>query len=219
MKRSTMIALGAAAALVLAGSVVGPELWDYHRFEQALDEHVAEAGHKPASALQERCAGCHGPRGQSLNRLYPALAGQPAAYIQAQLRAFASDQRHSPTMAPLARNLNDEQIALVADFYASQTAGAGEGAPADATLEERGRAAVQSRGCHACHGETLAGKDSAPLLAGQGEDYLANQLLAFKAGDRRDAGGVMLGVATTLSDEDIAAAARYLSRLTSVRRH
>lgn len=214
MKRAIVLAAVGVLA-VGAGALFGPDLLDYYHFEKELDRHVeasqADGGSWPP--LHETCFFCHGPHGQSGNGQYPALSGQPEAYIEAQLRAFASEQRRSPTMGPLARNLSDGQIKFMAAYYARQTPGTSENAPVSAALAQRGKAAVQARSCQACHGEGLMGKDLAPRLAGQGETYLANQLAAFKTGERRDSTGAMAGVAAALSTEDIPAMAHYLSRL------
>jgi cytochrome c553 len=56
--------------------------------------------------------------------------------------------------------------------------------------------------CAACHGATgVSAIPANPHLAGQGGDYIAAQLAAFKAGTRKNA--VMAGMASTLSPEDM----------------
>ena len=213
MKRAIVVVAAGVALGALA--IVGPELWAYHRFGQALERQVeasqAEGGAWPP--LHETCFFCHGPQGQPANAQYPALAGQPAAYLEQQLRAFAGGQRRSATMAPLAGHLSDAQIRFIAAYYARQAPSTVGDAPADPMLEQRGAATVQARSCRACHGEALMGKDLAPRLAGQGESYLAKQLAAFKAGERHDPSGAMDGIAGTLAGDDITAVARYLARL------
>jgi cytochrome c553 len=66
------------------------------------------------------CLSCHGPSG---SREYPRLAGQSARYLSAQLLAWRGGKEGaSPThaiMAPIARRLNDAQIADVSAFFAS----------------------------------------------------------------------------------------------------
>lgn len=212
--------LVAAAAVVAVAAFIVPDLVGYHRFGTALDNQAVasqtDGGRWPQ--FPETCFACHGPRGQSHNAEYPALAGQPAAFIEAQLRAFASGQRDSPTMGPLARNLTDEQIGLLAAYYAKQAPTGSPDVTASAALEARGKAVVQARSCQACHAEGLTGKDLAPRLAGQGESYLGQQLAAFKSGKRHDASGAMDSIAAALSNEDIPAVARYLARMSPERR-
>ncbi|WP_343618176.1 c-type cytochrome [Ralstonia sp.] len=216
MKRALIIvAVVVVAAAAVAGALYGRDLLDGVRYEKAMFE-LGEADKANAGAWpqqQETCFFCHGPHGQSLNAWYPALTGQPKAYVVAQLHAFASDQRSNPYMGPIAKDLTDSQIDTLADYFAKQTPARNEDVAADAALEKRGLALVQARTCQACHGEKLMGKDQAPRLAGQGELYLAKQLADFKAGVRKDPTGAMNGIAATLSSDDIPAVARYLAAM------
>lgn len=44
---------------------------------------------KRGAALAAQCIACHGPKGEGdTDRAYPALAGQPPGYLQAQLMIF-----------------------------------------------------------------------------------------------------------------------------------
>ncbi|WP_175823262.1 c-type cytochrome [Burkholderia sp. BCC0419] len=214
-----MVTIVAVAAAVGAGVLYGRDLTNGMRYEKAMthigDASKANAG--PWPQPQETCFVCHGPQGQSLNAWYPALSGQPKAYIAAQLRAFANDQRPNPYMGPLAKGLTDAQIDAFATYFAQQTPARNEDVPADAKLETRGLALVQARSCQACHGANLMGKDSAARLAGQGRDYLAKQLAEFKAGARKDPTAAMNSIAATLSSEDISAVAHYLAGVSPVR--
>ncbi len=214
MKRTLIIAaIVAVAAAVGAGALYGRDILDGMQYEKAMaqigDADKANAG--PWPQTQETCFVCHGPHGQSLNAWYPALSGQPKAYIAAQLRAFANDQRPNPYMGPLAKDMSDAQIDALATYFAQQAPTRNEDVPADADLQKRGLALVQARSCQACHGEKLMGKDQAPRLVGQGADYLAKQLADFKTGARKDPTGAMNGIAATLSSEDVPAVARYLA--------
>ncbi|AOK14755.1 cytochrome C [Burkholderia cepacia] len=214
MKRGMIIgAVVAIVALAGAGALHGRDILDGMRFEKAMAA-IGEADKANGDAWpqpQETCFFCHGARGQSFNSWYPSLSGQPEAYLAAQLRAFASEQRHNPYMGPLARDLDDGQVKTLAAYFARQTPTRNEDVPADAALDKRGMALIQSRSCQACHGATLMGRDQAPRLAGQGEIYLATQLAAFKTGERRDPTGAMNGLAATLSGDDIRAVAHYLA--------
>ncbi|MBT8144247.1 MAG: cytochrome c [Gammaproteobacteria bacterium] len=65
--------------------------------------------------------------------------------------------------------------------------------------------------CVACHGAGGAAPISPqyPILAGQYADYLAQALHQYKSGERKNA--IMSGLATPLSDEDIADLAAYFA--------
>lgn len=65
------------------------------------------------------CAGCHGANGISNNPLWPNLAGQKAAYLAKQIKAFRDGSRKDPTMEPMARPLSDEDIENLAAYFAS----------------------------------------------------------------------------------------------------
>ena len=52
--------------------------------------------------------------------LWPNLAGQHAAYLAKQMKAFRSGERKDPVMAPMAAGLSDADIDDLAAFYAGQ---------------------------------------------------------------------------------------------------
>lgn len=54
---------------------------------------------------------CHGPLGLSTAPDAPHLAGQPAIYVAAQLRAYRSGASRHEVMAMIARPLSDDEIA------------------------------------------------------------------------------------------------------------
>jgi cytochrome c553 len=67
-----------------------------------------------------------------------------------------------------------------------------------------------SLACQACHA-AIAPTSDTPHLAGQREGYIAKQLKAFKAGDRKQP--VMTAIAGLLSDADMANVAAYWASL------
>jgi cytochrome c553 len=81
----------------------------------AQAEGSLEAGTQKARA----CQVCHGRGGHSTNPTYPILAGQHAAYIQKQLRAFRAGTRKDPIMNGMAAPLSDQDIEDVAAFFHS----------------------------------------------------------------------------------------------------
>ncbi len=74
-----------------------------------------EAGRQKAQA----CTVCHGPLGLSSAPDAPHLAGQPALYTAAQLRAYRSGARKHEVMAVMAKPLTDDDIANLAAWFAS----------------------------------------------------------------------------------------------------
>jgi len=70
-------------------------------------------------AKAQTCAVCHGPLGIAKYPGAPHLAGQPAIYLAAQLRAFRVGARRSPEMEVMAKPLSNEDIDQLAAWYAS----------------------------------------------------------------------------------------------------
>lgn len=98
LRRSTT---GLAAALLVCSAAAG-----------AAD---LQAGRQKAAA----CAVCHGPLGVSVAPDAPNLAGQPAVYLSAQLRAFRSGARKHEVMAVIARPLTDDDISQLAAWFSA----------------------------------------------------------------------------------------------------
>ena len=84
----------------------------------AVPAHAGDAAAGKTKAVV--CSACHGIDGNSINPLWPNLAGQHAAYLAKQMKAFRSGERKDPVMAPMATPLSDADIDDLAAFYASQ---------------------------------------------------------------------------------------------------
>ncbi len=85
----------------------------------ALAEGNAAAGRTVA----ETCLGCHAVEGYfNVYPTYhvPKVGGQSAAYIEAALKAYRDGSRKHDTMNANAANLNDEDIANIAAYFANQ---------------------------------------------------------------------------------------------------
>ncbi len=66
------------------------------------------------------CMACHGPQGLGIGSAnFPRLAGQHATYVEIQLKAFRSKQRHNDLngmMRDAAAKLTDDDIVAVASY-------------------------------------------------------------------------------------------------------
>ncbi len=90
----------------------------------ARDKKLAEAGEKifkggNAATGVPACASCHGPAGAGIPTEFPHLAGQHAAYIVAQLKAFHSGTRANDggkMMRNIAGRMGDQEMAAVAEY-------------------------------------------------------------------------------------------------------
>ena len=94
----------AAAGLLLAAAAA-PTTW-------AQD---ANAGR----SLAATCANCHGTNGNARGDMKP-LAGQSAARIVATMADFKSGGQPATIMHQIAKGYSDEQIKLVAAYFAAQ---------------------------------------------------------------------------------------------------
>lgn len=166
------------------------------------------------------CAACHGADGNSINPIWPNLAGQGASYIVAQLEAFKSGARNNPSMAPMAAGLSSEDMAAIAEYYAAQAPKIAALGDVDVSAAEKlYRGGDVERGipaCMACHGPSGAGNAAAkyPALRGQQVDYTVLQLKAYRDGSRAtDPAEMMRSVAAKLSDDEIDLLAKYVSAL------
>jgi cytochrome c553 len=67
--------------------------------------------------LSAYCKACHGMKGIPVAQVWPNLAGQHAAYLQAQLKAYKSGSRQHPHMQTVLIPLDDAQFAALAAYY------------------------------------------------------------------------------------------------------
>jgi len=73
------------------------------------------------------CTRCHGPSGIGVAPYFPALMGQDARYITAEIIAFRGGQRRNAIlrlMDPVAHGLEAHEIEAVAGYFARQRPGA-----------------------------------------------------------------------------------------------
>ena len=68
------------------------------------------------------CASCHGVDGNSVNPMFPRLAGQHAVYLAKAMRAYKNGARSNALM-PLAlfESLSDTDIDDIAAYFSAQT--------------------------------------------------------------------------------------------------
>lgn len=67
------------------------------------------------------CNQCHGPNGMGVGESFPAIAGQHASYLKAQLLAWRDGSRNNDPdqlMKGIADRLNEQQITAITKYYA-----------------------------------------------------------------------------------------------------
>jgi len=202
--------LGMPLGLLLAATVL------------PVSESFATGSVEQGQAQSATCAACHGADGNSINPEWPSLAGQHPSYLSNALQDFKNGQRSNVLMSGQASALDDQTIEDLAAFFATQKPSK---RTADPALVEQGerlyRGGNLDKGvsaCMACHGPGGGGNPGAgyPVLAGQHATYTANQLMAYRAGERQtdaEQGQVMRNIAALMSDKEIQAVASYIQGL------
>lgn len=185
---------------------------------ESLIEGSADAG----KAKSLTCSACHGADGNSVNPLWPSLAGQHATYAYEQLKAFKDGRRSDPLMSGQVLALEEQDMRDLAVYFEAQAPAAR--AVADPSAVSKGEALYRggdrengASACMACHGPKGQGNPAAnyPSIAGQYAVYTAKQLRDYANGSRRSTRPTqaMRDIAARLSEEDIVAVAAYIQGL------
>jgi cytochrome c553 len=174
--------------------------------DPARGEELAKSG---------KCARCHGDTGVSDDPEDINIAGMRASYLYKQLRDYKDKNRDSRDMYKRVRDLDDQQMADLAVWFAAQTPASLElnpGVdPAILRLVTHGDPERLLKACASCHGrDGRGGQFDHPALTGQYPEYLVTALTEFKEGDRsNDVYARMRHVARSLSEAEIEGLAEY----------
>ncbi|MDQ2702444.1 MAG: c-type cytochrome [Pseudomonadota bacterium] len=173
------------------------------------------------------CARCHGRDGAGRGTdAFPKLAGLDEAYLLASLEAFASGERRSGIMQPVAADLASADLRAMAEHYAKQqprpsppthvSAATAESIARGRELAQAGDGLRRIPACAACHGPGAGQRNRMyPALAGQHAGYIDLQLQLFRKGGRggTEFAPIMVRAAAGLTDRDIADVAAYYASL------
>jgi len=91
---------------------------------------AAAADPQYARSLAATCFACHGTDGRSVGNVPPSLAGQNKDYMLKQLQEFRDGKRPATIMHQHAKGYTDEQLNLIAGYFAAVTPGPAAAAPA-----------------------------------------------------------------------------------------
>lgn len=187
--------------------------------------------------VNETCAACHGELGQGGKKgEYPRLAGQRAAHIADQLKAFRRRARINIPMYPYTqeRELSDADIEDVSAYLAQVELPTqwpefkpGDDALTRLTAMEKVMIIPRSPGdteqggklyqkeCAACHAKDGMGKGKFPRLVGQYTAYLKKQIDAFVKGDRPHDEVEVKGILNEMKEQELLDVLAYLTLIQS----
>jgi cytochrome c553 len=211
MKRQDCVSSPSAriGALLVLGAALAP-------VAPALAGGSIEAGQAKSTV----CAACHGVDGNSLNPIWPSIAGQNEAYIVRSLRDFKAGTRKNVLMTAQAAALSEEDIQDLAAYFASRTLRPKTADPDLVAMGEQlyrgGNKETGIGACIACHGPAGSGNGPAgyPAIAGQHAPYTVAQLMAYRSGERvSDPSQMMRNNTARMTDAEIEAVASYVQGL------
>jgi len=188
LKRGRPLAFGLAAVLLCCGPA------------------LTQSG--PLAEKLQLCAACHGEDGNSKMERIPSLAGEPAFFVLNQLFLMREGVRKVEAMAPIVKDLKDEDLQALADHFAKLPAKP-SGEAIDPVQVKKGAEIASHRHCDSCHQKNLGGAEQVPRIAKQRIDYLIPALLAFRDGTRPGADTEMSVNLGGTSNEDLVALAHY----------
>ena len=162
-----------------------------------------------ATMLADTCAGCHGTDGASAGPATPSIAGNSETYMVDTMMAFKSGERPSTVMGRIAKGYTEEEIKLMAGFFAKQPI-AITSQKLDADKVAAGEK-LFGKNCEKCHDKYggLAEDDSG-ILASQWLPYLQHSMEDFKAGSREMAKKMKKKV-DKLSDDELDALLQFFA--------
>jgi cytochrome c553 len=181
-------------------------------------EDVALIGGGPRAV--GACARCHGAGDRPpASGLVPRLHGQPAEMLLQALHAFASGERPSGIMQPVAAALSPRVMRDVADYYAglhalpARTAAPVAQIEAGRRLAADGDPTAEIPSCLACHDRQAL--PIYPRLAAQNAPYLANRLRAMQRSPRERTAtqAIMTPIARRLTEQQIVDLSAYFASL------
>lgn len=166
----------------------------------------------------QSCAACHGKNGNSTDPQYPSLAGQGSRYLYEQLKDFRNGTRLSPVMSAIVTTLSEDDMLNLAAYYSMQqpnpaTPPSKTANPDGEKIYRDGIASKSVPACATCHGADGGGNfPEYPRLAGQQQQYVAQQLRNFRSQQRgNNPNAMMRSISAHLSDAEIDAVARYVA--------
>jgi cytochrome c553 len=182
----------------------------------AAPANAAEATPSPSSPAEFGakllvCNACHGENGVPKNATTPIIWGQQEKFLIKQLHDFQSGDRDFEAMSWMASTLSQAEQGVAAANFAKKSW------PARPAGAARPSPPAGIAVCQICHQQNFAGGPTpvgptAPRLAGQSYEYLAEAMRRYAQGERTNS-AEMLTIMGALSPAERDAMARYISGL------
>lgn len=202
------------------GAVLGT---GYSRFGQlwlvtialVVGSSVAPAQADGDADLIRHCIECHGADGIARNEGVPHINGQADYLMIEMFKTY--QQRKRPIKVSAHREIPAGDVQPIAKYYAGQKAQRPKSVT-DPELVAKGEKIYLNR-CADCHLDNGRESDKgAPLTAAQEVNYLIEQTLAFKTGERKFA-FLMDNAYRGLSDEELSSVAHFFAAQVQIAPH
>jgi len=144
---------------------------------------TATANELNASMLANTCNGCHGPDGTSAGPAAPTIGGMNEEYLLETMVAFREGNRPSTVMQRIAKGYSDDELKLIAGYFAGKPFGRIAAQSTDEATVAKGKKIFDNL-CEDCHEDAGRAAEDYPVLAGQLMPYLQNELNDLISGAR-----------------------------------
>lgn len=219
------VTLASTAAISGHGEKPHAEPWTNFALSNKLNEMPkGDAIRGQQIHVQMMCNACHGEKGESPSRNYASINGQPQEYTVKMMLDYRDgrrweDYKQANIMVKIAQAMNEQQIADVAAFYASNPATSWNMPPqtvssATDRLVRKGDISRMITPCASCHGAKGEGMGITPALAGQVPEYFVRTMKAYQQHQRNnDVNEGMSQFTHDLTDAEIQELANYYATL------
>jgi len=104
-----------------ASSMSDEEMQDLAAYFSSIANETVAAGGSETAGIEaaSTCVACHGQNGISVSPTWPTLAGQYEDYLVHALNQYRDGTRKNAVMAQMAVPLTDEDVKVLARYYAS----------------------------------------------------------------------------------------------------
>ena len=104
-----------------AMSLSDQQIQDVAAYLSSINDDTVAAGGTQGASFDKAaaCAACHGQNGISVNAMWPTLAGQHEDYLVHAIRQYKAGTRKDPVMSAQAAMIAEEDIPLLAAYFAS----------------------------------------------------------------------------------------------------